>query len=839
MYYVPGFSNYLEDQILSEEAPLDGGLAGSYQSLPAQQPVYSEPYYGDQYYSDPYVESYQSAPTSQPVEAVPYYEEAAPVAGIGYQQVPTLQPVEAAPVYTAPTSGPSDFYASTYVAPTWSPGMDPSMRPGWQPDEAGMAELGAWLQSSPNSILNSPLYSTTVPQAAQDYIKEQAAQGKTLIYDPATQAALGSAISPFISTGVSYKPFDPNNPMANMGQVFKFTTYGDEPNAPVVFQPGQTYSLYDYKGENLLGQAKTPEELQALIDLSNQRQAQGWTLKGDNVPDYAGGGFGTGSAGGIYGRAPQDNTLKTVVLAGLTAMGAGALGPFIQGAGAIAPGAVGAAATPLGAGLAAAGVNTVGNLATGASLGDALKSGALAGLSTAAMTGLLGGGGKTPNVGDMQMNALDAMNALGVNSELAGQIASGPLSGIGSAGGGGLGAGGGSFVGSDALGSLITVPGKVISGSIPSSFLSGALGAASGALSGTNYGDQVWGDNAAQQPNDQTLEQQFDEILVKGDKLAGVPATGSPGVSISSPSTSTGTNTNPEIVVTGAREPLQSSDGNASGVGGLATDIVVTGTRGPLQNTSSSSDNASGVGGLATDIVVTGAKGDTLSGDNSSELNSVLAPFTNLSGNLPDAPATGETTDPKKGLSTLDYIQLASLGIGALGDLFGGNKGNSGAKISGSMGGLNPVFGAQLPGANLPGLTGSTGGPRPASESGLNTTQDWYRYGYGPEQSFFSYVPKAQPNTSQAYTGYREGGFAVRGAGDGREDKIPAMLSDGEYVIDAETVALLGNGSNKAGAGMLDKFRVNIRKHKGRELARGDFSKNAKRPEQYLAGGRA
>ena len=64
------------------------------------------------------------------------------------------------------------------------------------------------------------------------------------------------------------------------------------------------------------------------------------------------------------------------------------------------------------------------------------------------------------------------------------------------------------------------------------------------------------------------------------------------------------------------------------------------------------------------------------------------------------------------------------------------------------------------------------------------------------------------------------------------------MLSDGEYVIDAETVAMLGNGSTKAGADALDEFRVNIRKHKGRALSKGKFSDNAKKPEQYLKKGR-
>ena len=57
-------------------------------------------------------------------------------------------------------------------------------------------------------------------------------------------------------------------------------------------------------------------------------------------------------------------------------------------------------------------------------------------------------------------------------------------------------------------------------------------------------------------------------------------------------------------------------------------------------------------------------------------------------------------------------------------------------------------------------------------------------------------------------------GSAVNGAGDGQSDDIPAMLADGEYVMDAELVSMLGNGSNKAGAKILDKFREEIRQHK-------------------------
>jgi hypothetical protein len=77
----------------------------------------------------------------------------------------------------------------------------------------------------------------------------------------------------------------------------------------------------------------------------------------------------------------------------------------------------------------------------------------------------------------------------------------------------------------------------------------------------------------------------------------------------------------------------------------------------------------------------------------------------------------------------------------------------------------------------------------------------------------------------------------VQGAGDGRSDSIDARLSDGEYVIDAETVALLGNGSTKAGAAMLDQMRQGVRQQKGKALAKGKFSPDAKSPLAYMKGG--
>ena len=76
-------------------------------------------------------------------------------------------------------------------------------------------------------------------------------------------------------------------------------------------------------------------------------------------------------------------------------------------------------------------------------------------------------------------------------------------------------------------------------------------------------------------------------------------------------------------------------------------------------------------------------------------------------------------------------------------------------------------------------------------------------------------------------------GSAVNGAGDGQSDDIPAWLADGEYVMDAELVSMLGNGSNKAGAKILDKFREDVRAHK-RSAPLGKIPPKAKSPLNYL-----
>jgi hypothetical protein len=67
--------------------------------------------------------------------------------------------------------------------------------------------------------------------------------------------------------------------------------------------------------------------------------------------------------------------------------------------------------------------------------------------------------------------------------------------------------------------------------------------------------------------------------------------------------------------------------------------------------------------------------------------------------------------------------------------------------------------------------------------------------------------------------GYSDGGRMLKGPGDGMSDSIPAVigkrqparLADGEFVVPADVVSHLGNGSTDAGAkklySMMDKIR--------------------------------
>jgi len=197
------------------------------------------------------------------------------------------------------------------------------------------------------------------------------------------------------------------------------------------------------------------------------------------------------------------------------------------------------------------------------------------------------------------------------------------------------------------------------------------------------------------------------------------------------------------------------------------------------------------------------------------------------------------------------------------GGAVGGGAGSGGAAAGGGsmlnrvgqLAALGMVANAVTGGARS---GGSSGSAPPAQRNDPNMTArlpevefrrtrrtlptDINRYAIsGGEQDFYeeNELP-VTPRTTAAMGGLMRAarGRYVKGEGHGREDRIPALLSDGEYVFDAETVSMLGDGSSDAGARKLDQMREQIRKHKAGGLARGRMSPDAKDPARYLRGER-
>jgi hypothetical protein len=105
-------------------------------------------------------------------------------------------------------------------------------------------------------------------------------------------------------------------------------------------------------------------------------------------------------------------------------------------------------------------------------------------------------------------------------------------------------------------------------------------------------------------------------------------------------------------------------------------------------------------------------------------------------------------------------------------------------------------------------------GPRKAKQSGLGSTIQLPQLKSsltgnakgGLPAKYAQAAPKG--HNPEFITGLT--GFYANGKGTGQSDDIPAMLHDGDYVMDADTVAALGDGSSKAGALSLADFQKQV-----------------------------
>ena len=172
------------------------------------------------------------------------------------------------------------------------------------------------------------------------------------------------------------------------------------------------------------------------------------------------------------------------------------------------------------------------------------------------------------------------------------------------------------------------------------------------------------------------------------------------------------------------------------------------------------------------------------------------------------------------------------------------NLTGSGAQSAAKPGMVEEFMNMSLPNKLLTGMMGATGyemlnRPKPYEKEKYKSTFKPGLYsGYTPVQPT-PYQPRYAVGGIADLGGYSDGGRMLKGPGDGMSDDIPATiankqparLANEEFVIPADVVSHLGNGSSEAGAKVLYKMMERVRK------ARTGNKKQGKQinPDKYLA----
>lgn len=214
------------------------------------------------------------------------------------------------------------------------------------------------------------------------------------------------------------------------------------------------------------------------------------------------------------------------------------------------------------------------------------------------------------------------------------------------------------------------------------------------------------------------------------------------------------------------------------------------------------------------------------------DLNRVLYGDIALQNGVPMSIAGASTNAPNSqyspvGSSIPGQPKSPGSGSGAGGASSGGKTATEPKKTPLQQGLANAALVAQLLG-----LLGKNA--KPPEGKGTNrgaTPMNWSKAIAQPRQNLAVGGPVRNGNkpTSIGALGL------LRGDQPGQADKVPVAASHGEYVVDADVVAALGDGNTEAGAAKLDGMRKEIRQHK-RSAPTDKIPPKAKSPLQYMKG---
>jgi hypothetical protein len=188
-------------------------------------------------------------------------------------------------------------------------------------------------------------------------------------------------------------------------------------------------------------------------------------------------------------------------------------------------------------------------------------------------------------------------------------------------------------------------------------------------------------------------------------------------------------------------------------------------------------------------------------------------------------PAMTPFSEPERNYMPEPYMSEMQGGFGSMGDMqqpapqpvsdmggfgmFGGGDGGLGFSGMGQPAPQQPA-----PSFDMSGFGGFGGMPQqPAPSFDMNGMSGGMDFGGGMDYSDGGFAGGGAIQ-------YAAGGKFLRGPGDGMSDDIKAningeqeaRLADGEFVIPADVVSHIGNGSSEAGADRLYKMMVDIRK---------------------------